>query len=68
METWNADEVDWVEIPGFSAYLSVRIRSTGGGVTVAVDSALESNLSSDLWNNNGIHEKIGVEKIKLINL
>ena len=62
LKTWIADKVVWVEIPGFSAHHSVRFRTTAGGVTVVVDSDLESNLSSDLLKNNRIHENEGSKK------
>ena len=60
-ETWITDELNWIEIPGFSSYHSIRTRAMCGGVTVLVDSDLESNLIADLLVNNEIYESIGVE-------
>ena len=49
---WIADELDWIEIPGFPAYHRVGIRTLGGRVTVLAGSNLESNLRSDLLLKN----------------
>ena len=46
-ETWITDELNWIEIPGFSSYHSIRTRAMCGGGTVLVDSDLESNLIAD---------------------
>ena len=61
LETWLTDELNLIEIPGFSSYHSIRTRTKCGGVTVLVDSDLESNLIADLLINNEIYESIGVE-------
>ena len=60
-ETLIADELEWIEIPGFSAYHNKRSRTSSGGVTVLVDSDLESNLNNDLLVNNEIFENVAVE-------
>lgn len=39
-ETWMNDSGDWLNIPGFTAYHSVRMGKRGGGVTVLVSTAL----------------------------
>ena len=61
-ETWITDKLNWIEIPGFSSFHSIRTRTMCGGVTVLVDSDLESNLIGDLLVNNETYESIGVDK------
>ena len=48
-------------LPGFSAYHSVSTRTSGGGVTVLVDSCFESNLNADLFVSNKDFESVGLE-------
>ena len=63
-EIWIADALEWIEIPGCSAYQGLRTRTSGGWVTVLVYSDLENNLNADLLINNKIFERV-VEEVKI---
>ena len=61
-ETWIADDLCGIEMPGFSAYHCKRTRTSQGGVTVFVETDLESDLSFsvELERNSETHAIIAV--------
>lgn len=47
-ETWLDDSAEWQDVAGYNAFHAVRSSRTGGGVTVLVDSRLESEQIAEL--------------------
>ena len=60
-ETWLKSSYDWTDIPGYTAYHSIREGRAGGGVTTLVASYLIAESISSLTCNNNCHESIGVK-------
>jgi hypothetical protein len=50
-ETWLNSPDEWVDVPGFVAYHSVRSDRVGGGVTILVNSSILSEHLSDMTVN-----------------
>ena len=59
-ETWLANESDFIEIPGYKAYHSVRGRPSGG-VSILVDDQFQSYKLPSLTTNNQMFESVGVK-------
>jgi exonuclease III len=59
-ETWLSSEHDWIELPGYTSFHSVRRDKTGGGVTVLVDSTLKCEMYNPLTVNGAYFESCAV--------
>lgn len=46
-ETWLNSEAEWIDIPGYTSYHTIRPNRRGGGVSVLVRSNLKSSLLPD---------------------
>ena len=60
-ETWLKSSYDWTDVPGYTAYHSIREGLVGVGVTTLVASYLIAESISSLTCNNNCHESIGVK-------
>ena len=60
-ETWLDTINDWNELPGYTAYHSIRSDRGGGGVTVLISSAIQSELVNELSFVNDLFEYCSVK-------
>ena len=60
-ETFLKCESDWIDIPGFNAFHSIRTIKDGGGCTILVDSSLESNTIPNFCIVDEVFESVAVE-------
>ena len=60
-ETFLKCESDWIDIPGFNAFHSIRTKKDGGGCTILVDSSLESNTIPNFCIVDEVFESVAVE-------
>ena len=60
-ETWLNSEEDWVNVPGYVAYHSIRKDRRGGGVTVLVHSSISSSLYQQYTSANEYFESLSVQ-------
>lgn len=59
-ETWLRSTHDWMEMPGYEAFHSVREGRMGGGVTALVRSDLSAEIMPNVTINNDCYESVGV--------
>lgn len=59
-ETWITDSSDWIQVPGYNSFHSIR-SGKGGGVTILVKDFYESRQIDKLLINNKDVESVGVE-------
>ena len=58
--TWLNSLSEWIDVPGYTAYHSVREGRSEGGVTLLVVCNLPSDMVSELTTNDECHETLGV--------
>ena len=62
-ESWLSSESDWVPVPGYTAFHSVRSVGRGGGVSILVDEIFASSLVHEISHNNEFIESCGVKVV-----
>lgn len=60
-ETWLNCSSDWLDVPGFNAYHSIRHNRRGGGVTVLVHSSLVSEQLTQFTVSQNLFEMCSVQ-------
>jgi len=60
-ETWLSSSSDWLDIPGYLAFHSIRESKAGGGVSILVKDSLSAELLPSLTYNNQFFESVGVD-------
>ena len=60
-ETWMKSESDFIPIPGYLAFHSVRNHKKGGGVSILIESELKPIKQQNLTINTNIFESVGVK-------
>jgi len=59
-ETWLNSSSDWLDVPGYHAFHSIREGRAGGGVTILVSCDLSAELLPALTLNVDCHESVAV--------